>query len=135
VEKKQYGLLTLNYVSDEVNFYCTCDCGTKIILTEEQLNRMRLCGCYNRKSLLSKTDIVDDTSEMEKFYQLTSTEVRGVNFEPSKGKWRARVTFRSKEYHLGYFVEEKDALKRRQEAEEHLGGDFLEWFKKINKKS
>jgi hypothetical protein len=103
MEKKQFGLLTLNYVSDEVNFHCTCDCGTKIILNEEQLNRMRSCGCESRKALLAQTNIADDTSEMEKLYQLASTEVRGVNFEPSKGKWRAWVTFQSKEYHLIYF--------------------------------
>jgi hypothetical protein len=131
MEKKQYGLLTLNYASDGDNFHCTCACGTKIILTEEQLNRMRSCGCESRKLLLAQTDIADDTSEMEKLYQLAPTEVRGVNFEPSKGKWRARVTFQSKEYHLGYFAEQDDALKRRHEAEEHLSGDFIAWFKNI----
>ena len=107
MEKKNFGLLTLNYVSDDVNFHCICDCGTKLILTEEQLNRMNSCGCESRKTLLAQTNIVDDTSEMKKLYQLASTENRGVNFEPSKNKWRARVTFQSKEYHLGYFARKK----------------------------
>ncbi|MCL2355981.1 MAG: hypothetical protein FWC70_02320 [Defluviitaleaceae bacterium] len=123
------GLLALNYVSDGVNFHCTCACGTKIILSEEQLNRIRSCGCASRKLLLAQTDIADDTSEMEKLYQLESNEIRGVNFEPSKGKWRARVTFQSKEYHLGYFSEQDDALKQRHEAEKHLNDDFPAWFR------
>lgn len=135
MEKKQYGLLTLNYVSDEVNFHCTCECGMKIILTEEQLKRNGSCGCVGRKLLLSQTNIVDDTSEMDKFYEQAVTEIKGVNFEPSKGKWRARVTFQSKEYHLGYFTEEEDAMKRRHEAEEQLSEDFLAWFNKVCKKT
>ena len=131
----QFGKLVLNYVSDEGDYYCTCKCGTKIILKEEQLKKSNSCGCENRKLLLSHTGIEDNTSEMDKLYNLTTqNESRGVTFEASKNKWRARITFQSKEYHLGYFDKKDDALKRKTEAEENLNGDFLGWYKRVYKK-
>jgi hypothetical protein len=66
--------------------------------------------------------------------ETTQNETRGVNFEPGKNKWRVRIPYRSKEYHLGYFVEKDDAIKRRAEAESHLNGDFIGWYNKVYRK-
>ena len=59
------------------------------------------------------------------------SDERGVRFEKGKNKWRVRVTFQSKEYHLGYYAEKDDALKIRQEAENHLNSGFIEWYNKF----
>jgi hypothetical protein len=53
---------------------------------------------------------------------------RGVRFEKGKGKWRVRITFQAKEYHLGYYTDKESALKTKREAEAHFGSDFVNWF-------
>lgn len=40
----------------------------------------------------------------------------------------AAITFQKKVYWLGTFDSIKDAANARKEAENHLYGDFLEWY-------
>jgi hypothetical protein len=55
-------------------------------------------------------------------------EGRGINYDSKKGKWRARITYQSKEYHLGYFADKETAVAARKEAESNLSADFIEWL-------
>jgi hypothetical protein len=131
----RFGKLTLNYISDENNYHCECDCGTKVILTKEQLDRADSCGCEKRKYWLSLNGMSDDGyTAINQNHTVKYSENRGVNFDKRKNKWRVRITYRSKEYHLGYFAEKEDALKRRQEAERSLNSNFIEWYNSVCKK-
>lgn len=55
--------------------------------------------------------------------------VTGVSFDKTRGKWTAQIVFKGKNYYLGRYIEKKDAIVARKEAEKHLFGDFLQWFK------
>ena len=129
--------LVLSYISDENNYHCICDCGLKIILTKEQFESKTSCGCENRKLMW----LASGKSEEECGYEMKLvqsptagySEERGLNFDKKKNKWRARITFQSKEFHLGYFVEKDEALEARREAVKHLNSGFVEWYNSVYK--
>lgn len=127
--------LTLNYRSDENNYHCSCDCGNKVILTKEQLESMKSCGCEIRRLIWAASgknmDEFEFNTKLVPTAPVGHSDERGVRFEKGKNKWRVRITFQSKEYHLGYYMEKDDALKIRREAENHLNSDFIEWYNKF----
>jgi hypothetical protein len=125
----RYGKLLIDYFTDENNIYCVCDCGTRIIVTEKQLNDNSHCGCVNRMYLLSLVGADDESNDMQATKGNEHIKGRGVNFQKDKGKWRARITYQSKEYFLGYFPDRDSALEIRQEAERNLNTNFIEWYK------
>ena len=124
--------LALNYISDENSYHCSCDCGMKIILTKEQFETKDSCGCEIRKLLWAASGKSAEDYELDtKLIPSPSiglSDERGVRFEKGKNKWRVRVTFQAKEYHLGYYPEKDAALEIRREAENHLNSDFIEWY-------
>ena len=132
--KTHYGKLTFNYASDENSYHCSCDCGNKVILTKQQLESMDSCGCEIRKLLWAASGKTPDEIKEYENMNLPSTapvavsEESGVRFEKSKNKWRVRVTFQGKEYHLGYYEDKGTALAKKREANIHLNGDFLLWY-------
>jgi hypothetical protein len=138
--KIHYGKLTFNYASDENSYHCTCACGNKVILTKAQLESMSSCGCETRNLLSAASGkSADEIKEDEKMNLPAPTPVAvseesGVRFENSKNKWRVRVTFHGKEYHLGYYEEKDAALAIRREANLHLNGDFLLWYNEVYKR-
>jgi hypothetical protein len=133
--KTNFGKLTFNYKSDENSYHCSCACGNKIILTKEQLESKNSCGCEARKLIWAACGKSGDEFEFDSKIlptpQVGYADERGVRFEKGKGKWRVRVTFQGKEYHLGYYSEKDAALEVRREAEVHLNSDFIEWYTKF----
>ena len=71
-------------------------------------------------------------------YKSNTSGVRGVYYNPKRGKWIAQIMFKQKCYYLGGFDKIEDAAEARAEAEEKIFGDFLKWYKdkhsKKNKK-
>ena len=132
-----FGKLSLNYVSDENSYHCSCVCGNKVILTKEQLESMNSCGCESRKLLWTACGKSSDEFEFNTKQPTAATvgysDERGVRFEKGKNKWRVRITFQSKEYHLGYYSEKETAMKIKHEAESHLNSDFIEWYNNVYK--
>lgn len=126
--RTRYGMLSVNYVEDENNYHCVCDCGTRLIVSKQQLNDDSSCGCVYRKMLLSLVGKNDDTMAQETPINEDIDE-RGIYFDKDKNKWRARITFQAKKYHLGYHADKNAALKIRKEAEKNLGNNFLAWLK------
>lgn len=49
---------------------------------------------------------------------------KGVNWFKPYGKWKARVHFYGKEYHLGYFDSKEDAINCVKEARNNIHKDF-----------
>ena len=134
MDNTKNGKLVVNYIRDEENYHCTCDCGTRIILTKEQFSQRKHCGCEHRKYLRSLVGMEDEEQEIRQNTTIPHSSSRGVNFYQKKNKWRARIIFQSKEYHLGYFSEKETAIEMRMEAEKHLGNGFLEWYDSIQQK-
>ena len=131
----QQSILSLNYVSDDGYLNVSCACGTKIFLTQEQFETMSSCGCETRKLLLLAVGGVEDSYEMttDSSASGSNSAGRGVRFDKGKNKWRARITFQGKEYHLGYSLDKEAATARRNEAEAHLNSGFIEWFNRTCK--
>ena len=44
-------------------------------------------------------------------------------------KWHAYIMFKGKLYNLGYYATLEEAKKAREEAENRMYGEFLEWYK------
>lgn len=127
--RTRFGKLLVNYVEDENNIHCVCDCGTKIIVTENNLNDNSSCGCVNRILLWAQQGLADQGSvDVRENKAVENHADRGVNFDKKKKKWRARITFQSKEYHLGYYPDKDAALAIRRTAENNLSADFIGWF-------
>jgi hypothetical protein len=126
-KKTRFGKLTVTYIEDENNIHCTCECGTRIIVAEHQLNDNSSCGCIYRKYLLSLAGVDDDEDNIKR-RQVEYPEGRGINFDKKKNKWQARITYQSKEYHLGYFPDKETALVVRKEAETNMNTNFVDWF-------
>ena len=49
----------------------------------------------------------------------------GVTWHDKNGKWVARITFRGKTYHLGYFTNKDEAISVRKKAESLTFENFL----------
>ena len=44
------------------------------------------------------------------------------------GRWRAVITFKKKVYYLGTYDKLEQAVQVRQQAENRLFGEFLDWY-------
>ena len=132
--KQRYGKIKVNYIEDEDNIHCICDCGSKFILTSKQIQEegRESCGCTIRQLLLAQVGKTDDDFKwvgdiLAKEKTANDNSSIGISYSKEKKKWRARITFQKKEFNLGYFVDKEDAIAIRKEAEENEG-NFLEWY-------
>lgn len=53
---------------------------------------------------------------------------KGVSYHKQIGKWRAYITFKSKQYALGTYDRIEDAIEARKIAEKKIYGDFIKWY-------
>jgi hypothetical protein len=134
LKQTRFGRLVVDYVVDEDNIHCTCDCGTQIIVTEKQLRNNCSCGCIHREMLLALSGESDDY-QREDTHKTDPAIDRGINFDKKKNKWRVRVTYQFKEYHIGYFPDKESAINIRKEAESNLYGNFIEWYNNYKAKA
>lgn len=54
----------------------------------------------------------------------------GVSFHVRKGLWYARISFRGKNYNLGYFDNIQDAIFARKQAEKMTFDEFVKYNSK-----
>ena len=127
-KRTRYGKLLVKHIVDENNIHCVCDCGTKIIVTENQLDDNSSCGCVHRILLWAYHGEADKGGAFNENKMPEQHGGRGLNYDKQKKKWRARIIFQSKEYHLGYYQEKESALKIRREAENNIGDNFIKWY-------
>ena len=57
----------------------------------------------------------------------STTGVTGVS-KTKRGYYRAYITFRRKQYHLGEYADLKSAADARKSGEEAIYGDFVAWY-------
>lgn len=50
--------------------------------------------------------------------------VKGVNYDKSRNKWRARISYNGKRIELGFFETKEEAEQARFKAEDELHGEF-----------
>lgn len=118
---------------------CKCDCGNTISATEYflRIGYIKSCGCLSKENAIKalfKYDI-DGTRVsklLSKKLQSNNTSgKRGVHWDKQHNKWVAQIGFKKKRYRLGFTSDFEEACRLRDEAEEHIFGDFLSWYAKM----
>jgi len=113
---------------------CECSCGKsiEIPLTQVLAGQWNSCG-HNRIKNLDKSrqahiggTYVYAIDGRKKVQKNSSTGCTGISKRGKK--YRSYITFRRKQYHLGYFDSIDDAMEARKVAEKEVYGSFLEWY-------
>jgi hypothetical protein len=108
---------------------CQCDCGKVVTLTKTNVmnGNTQSCGCLNRdRSAESLSSLTQDGGKMfmgrlksdKPQSNNTTSGVKGVWFDKSRGLWAAEIKIRGKKHFLGRFAKLEDATKARKQAEE-----------------
>lgn len=138
IRGQRFGKLTALEPTEErkngsVVWRCRCDCDRECRYPLKTLRQgsAKSCGCLKKENdaLQRSLHYVDDTciEFIDNIQKSNDSEHhRGVDYQ--HGKWRARITFRKKDYYLGSYVQLTDAVRVRKEAEEALFGGFLETY-------
>lgn len=92
------------------------------------------CGCLQSRIVYENMKFVGGTSVtlLEKadthLIDSNTSDYNGVYQDKRNSKWRAQISFKGKTYYLGAYERIEDAVKARKRAEEHLYGEFLQWY-------
>lgn len=122
---------------------CRCDCGAITYKATDTLTNpdVSMCRDCANKYAASKARENAGYFEGTQISKITCSDkpsdnvtgVRGVYYDGKTGRYRARITFKGKRYHLGSFLSKEDAIKARQKGEEEIFAPFIESVEK-NKK-
>lgn len=138
---KQFGELTVESQIENTNKYiCICSCGKKEIrlytsLVQGATTMCNECSKGVRADALKEKVFIDGTQPSQIALDKSPTKanksgVVGVNWDKSRGKWQAGITFKGHRYNLGRFEYIQDAIDARKAAEKQIFGGFLEWYEK-----
>ena len=141
---KRFGLLVVKGMSDKVKhtkscdlhlWECECECGTITYRTTSYLNCSKHSGCpvcmmkRRTKKMNEGAGFVEGT-QLSKIKNIkpestrTRSGIRGVYYQD--GKWRARLYFQGKNYHLGMYNTVAEATDARKRGEQEIYGKFLD---------
>lgn len=113
---------------------CHCDCGGEALVSYNSLTsgNTKSCGCLTKEHEGPPTYMhyIEGTCvEMLERKGLRSDNTSGyTGVVAHRGKWRAQITFRGKNYTIGTYTRIEDAAAARKEAEDRIFGEFLEWY-------
>lgn len=117
---------------------CRCDCGETVYRLSEKLRTDINCACKTCMGRDAASVMTNNAGFVEgtQLYKLTATKanansssgIRGVFFNRQSRKWRATLRFKGVNYYLGEFIDVKDAIKARRNAEELYFTPLLEKY-------
>lgn len=93
------------------------------LLCGEQRDHVDRNPLNNRRSNLRLAS-TEENNRNRTLFQNNTSGITGVNFEPKRNGWRARLYVNSKRLELGVFKEKEDAIKARLVAEAKYYGEF-----------
>lgn len=144
---KRFGRLTVLHLTGEKRgssliWHCACDCGKTADVASTDLRKgyTRSCGCLSEevhaKTIRKARDTrniyyVDGTDVLSLCQDVgprNTSGVVGVSFDRSVDLWKASIQFKRRIYRLGSSRDKNVAIALRKDAEEHLHGEFLEWY-------
>lgn len=115
---------------------CRCECGnitykaTDTLTNSDQSMCNECAGKYAALKMREKAGFVDGTQisriKSDKLIATNTSGARGVYFDKSTGKWRARLKFKGKLMNFGSYTSFEEAVKARKLAESEYYGEFLE---------
>lgn len=141
--EETFGLLTILEMSDKTImkgkyplhlWKCRCECGAIVYKHTGELHANKTNGCAecmkkHRMSKLKEGAGFFEGTELSKIRNIPTEShrnksgVRGVYFE--KGKWRARLRFKGKNYNFGSYDTIEEAAKARKKGEQEIYGTYL----------
>lgn len=95
----------------------------KCLECERQVDHINGCGCDNRKENLRSATPNTNGANKKRHSNNTSGNI-GVRWHKLTGKWEARLFVNGKSNQLGLFVNKKDAIKVRRQAEIKYFGEY-----------
>lgn len=115
---------------------CRCDCGAIVYKPKDSLTNPELSMCaecalhYGVKMAREAAGYVGGT-QLSRITNIKETAAntsgcRGVYYEKTSNKWRARLRFKGKLISLGSFNSFEDAVEARKKGEELYFGEFVE---------
>lgn len=115
---------------------CLCDCGKLTYKATDTLTnpKVSMCGeCavqYAAEGMRRHAGFVDGTQisrlKNTKLNTTNTSGARGVYFERTSNKWRARLRFQGKLMDFGSYSSFEAALQARKNAEQEYYGVYLE---------
>lgn len=121
-------------ISKSVVWLCRCDCGrmSEVSCSSLMSGNTKSCGClpYEHESPGKYLHYVEDTCiEMLEYQGIRKNNTSGyTGVIAYRGKWRAQITFKKRNYSLGVYESKEEAVRVRKEAEEKIFGEFLKWY-------
>ncbi len=89
----------------------------------KEVDHINTCGCDNRKeNLRLATECEQRANQGQRSDNISG--VVGVGWYKKTNKWRAYIKVNKKSKHLGLFVNKKDAIDARHEAEIKYFGEY-----------
>jgi len=136
-------------IGNRTAWLCRCDCGREQVVKTYRLRdgEVTSCGCdrphahadwagneaiskgaAGRASLTYVDGTCVEVLAAKTVRSNNTSGVPGVDWQASKGRWRAAICFKGKRYYLGSYGKFEDAVKARKRAEEELHDKFLREF-------
>lgn len=119
---------------------CQCSCGsyTEVPLDKIKSFQVLTCG-HNRqkqldtgreaiKSVRAAGTLIPAINGRRKVNKNSNTGYTGVSYMSQYQKYRAYINFRQRQYYLGLYDHQDDAIKARKAAEKQIYGPFLDWY-------
>jgi len=89
----------------------------------KEVDHENTCGCDNQKVNLRLA--TRKMNSINKKRQSNNTpKVAGVSWHKATGKWQARIQICKKTKHIGLFINKKDAIAARRQAEIEYFGEY-----------
>lgn len=142
IKGQRYGKLTVLEPAENVGsrtaWLCRCDCGQEAVVTTRRLRSGRTvsCGCVYSAGITAHLTFVDGTCvemlQAKTVRRNNTSGVPGVEWRPTKQRWRATICFQGKRRYLGSYRRFEDAVNARKQAEEALHDKFLDEFAQAN---
>jgi hypothetical protein len=124
---------------------CKCDCGNYRLVRGDMLKSgdIKSCGCLKidsakknilviRKEHTEKLSVegtlLSAIQESRKINKNNTSGAKGVYWNKQKKKWQARIGFKGKDTHIGYFLNKQDAINARLEAEDKYFKPILDKY-------
>ncbi|WP_322175477.1 hypothetical protein [Acutalibacter caecimuris] len=109
-------------------WHCRCDCGREITVTTGHLREGHTtsCGCRPNATYIHGTCV--EMLQAKTVRKNNTSGVPGVDWRPTKRRWRASICFQGRRYNLGSFTDFEQAVSARKQAEKALHDDFLQKY-------
>lgn len=137
---QRFGQLTVTAPAENIGtrtaWLCRCDCGNEIVEKTVHLRagHVKSCGCVSSGGIGKYLTYVDGTCvemlQAKTVRRNNTSGVPGVDWRPTKLRWRASICFQGKRHYLGSYSCFDDAVDARKRAETELHDRFLREYAK-----